>query len=292
MPFLSPGSASDPDYTNLRDGAGDLISAAREFVESLWEQCHPFVDSDLADKSRQAYAAAFWELYLASALLNHGIRLVPRAKRSPAQQGPDLLAEDPRVWIDATVPSPGDGPDAVMEARPGEARSVPDDQIILRYRNAISAKIDQFARARDHGWIRPGDATVIAINGSRIPSARAEITIPRLVRAVLPFGHETYHVDLNSMTVVDRTFAHREFVSKQRGQAVSVDLFGDRGTSSISAVLASCADDLNRPEIPGSEFVLIHNPFADSPLPRGWFAAGSEFWVEKDQLHHERHRRR
>jgi len=289
MTFFQPGQTRDQNYSSLRDGRREIVVEGREFVEALWSECRGYVDDDLPEKARQAYVAGFWELYLAHSLMSHGIRLVPRSEREPARQGPDLLARDPRVWIEATAPAPGQGANEVPEGVPGEARSVPDDKIILRYRSAIAAKIDQLKMHRDRGWIEDGDATVIALNGSQIPSARAELTIPRVVRSVLPFGHETFHLDIESFEVVGRSFRYRKHVEKSGGAKIEVDVFLDKSSARVSALLASCVDELNRPDVPGGDFVLIHNPKAAHPLPRGWLPVGEEYWVEDDQLHQHVH---
>lgn len=289
MSFFRSGEVTDSDYRILRDGDRNIIEEGREFVEAIWKECRAFVDQNLPEKARTSYAAAFWELYLAHSLLDAGISLVPRAEREPARHGPDLLARGPTVWLEASAPTSGKGRDAVPEPEFGTVRAVPDDEIILRYRQAISSKLDQLARHKDRGWVRPGDSVVIALSGARIPSARLEMTIPRIVRSVLPFGSESFHVDIDTMEVVDRTFGYRPAVEKRSGATVDVDLFLDEAHSGVSALLASCVDEINRPAVSGSDFVLIHNPLAEHPLPRGWLRVGEEYWVEDDNLHRNVH---
>lgn len=289
MPFFRPGHCEDEIYRILRDAEGEIIVDGREFVEMIWEQCCQFLDDDLPRKAMTSYASVFWELYLAHTLISSDLEPVRRVEREPAREGPDLLLATPRVWVEAVAPGPGEGPDAVPEPTVGEARPVPDDQIILRYRSALASKEAQIREHRARGWVRDDDPVVIAVNGARIPSARLELTIPRIVRSVLPFGHEQFHVDTGTMDIVDHTFQYRAFVQKLEGAEVAVDVFDDDSFSGISAVLASCSDEINRPKVAGSDFVLVHNPRAQVPLPRGWLERGQEFWVEEDALNRVQH---
>jgi hypothetical protein len=58
----------------------------------------------------------------------------------------------------------------------------------------------------------------------------------------------------------------------------------------ISALLYAWADEVNRARVPGREFVVLHNPLATNPLPRGTFPFGREYWFEDGQLHWLDHR--
>jgi hypothetical protein len=68
-----------------------------------------------------------------------------------------------------------------------------------------------------------------------------------------------------------------------------MDVFLDESSADVSALLGSCSDELNRPDVPGADFVLIHNPMAATPLPRGWLPVGHEYWVEGEELHQHIH---
>jgi hypothetical protein len=147
----------------------------------------------------------------------------------------------------------------------------------------------QLNQHRTRDWVKPGDATVIALCGAMIPSARSELTVPRIIRSVLPFGSEAFRIDRDTMEVVDRGFEYRPTVTKRKGAPVAVDIFADETHSMISALLASCADEINRPVQAGADFVLIHNPHAAQPLPRGWLSIGREYWIDGQTLHERRH---
>ncbi len=171
----------------------------------------------------------------------------------------------------------------------GTVFSVPDDQIKLRLRSVIEAKRQRAEEYLERGWVKPDEPFVVAVNAARIPSARLEITIPRIVRCLLPFGHEAFHLDRTSLEVVDRSFAYQPTVTKRSGSPVSTDVFLDPDYSVISAVLYSCCDEINRPTTPGADFLVCRNPCANAPVPSGWLRVGWEYWVEDDKLHRSYH---
>ena len=284
-PFFAPGPASDQHYVNLRDGHAPIVAEARAFVEELWAAYAQYLDPDVAERARGAYLSSFWELYLVHVLHSRGIALFPRLRRTPARQGPDLLAEHPRIWIEAVAPGPGEGPDAVPPLSPGVAFRVPDEQMKLRLRSAIEEKRGRINAYRERGWVPETEPVVVAINGSRITFAQLELTIPRVIRCVLPFGYEQFAIDRSSLEVVERSYTYQRETIKRSGEGVPTDVFLDPGYSMISALLYSSADEVNRPPSPGAEIVLVRNPLAAAPLPDAWLPVGWEYWVEGNALH-------
>ena len=239
--FFANDQALDPHYVALRDGDAPIVQEARAFVEMLWASFSQYLDPDVpARAARDSYFSCFWELYLAYTLDTIGIKLVPRDEREPARHGPDLLAMQPKVWIEAVAPGRGQGADAVQESSLGGVFSVPDEQIKLRLRSSIEEKRLQLQRYTEHGWVAPGDPVVVAINGKRIPSAQLEITIPRIIRCVIPFGHERFLIDPHNAEVLDRSFAYQPEILKQSGGSVPTDVFLDPQYASISALLYCC----------------------------------------------------
>jgi hypothetical protein len=286
MSFFEPEPAGDPRYAILRSDDLPIIASARSFVESMWQECGAFLDPDLPTRAARGFLPVFWELYVAYTLHSRGIELVPRARRSPARQGPDLLASSGRIWIEATLPTSGKGVDAVPDP-PGEgfAWRIPDDQMKLRLRNAIEEKHNRFKEYEARGWVHPADPAVIAIGGAGLTLRHGELTIPRIVRSVLPIGHEQVHLSTESFEVTGHSFEYRATVAKVSGEPIRTDVFLDPAYSRISAILYSGADEINRPPMPGADFTIVRNPLASAPLPPGWLPFVWEYWVEGDLLH-------
>jgi hypothetical protein len=95
------------------------VALARAFVETMWQECAQFLDSDLSAHAPHGFVPTFWELYVAYTLHSRGIDLVPRSRRSPARSGPELLARSGDVWIEATLPSAGVGLDRFLNRLAG-----------------------------------------------------------------------------------------------------------------------------------------------------------------------------
>ncbi len=117
------------------------------------------------------------------------------------------------------------------------------------------------------------DPVVVAVNGARIDAAMFEATIPRIVRCLLPIGHEVVHVDRATGAAVDRSFVYQAQITKRSGSDVSTDLFLDPAYASISGVLYSRAHELNYGTA-SQDFVFCQNPLATAPLRHGWLPVG------------------
>jgi hypothetical protein len=77
-------------------------------------------------------------MYLAFGLHMQGAKLQPTSSA-----GPDLLLSGlpHSVWVEATVPLKGDGPNQVPEMHLGPTQKIPSEALILRYRTAIDTKL-------------------------------------------------------------------------------------------------------------------------------------------------------
>jgi hypothetical protein len=91
------------------------------------------------------------------------------------------------------------------------------------------------------------------------------------------------------MKAISAQYSLQASVSKDTGSEVRTDTFLHPDSRHVSAVLYSAADPLNRPAQIGADFVLVHNPHAIAPLPRGFLRCGREYWKEGEQLHSHYH---
>ena len=265
------------------------VAQTKPFVESLLVTAAPYLDADIAQKLKRQFHQCFWEMYLAAALLDAGVELVPRSERTRPDCGPDIQLRA-GGWIEAVAVSAGTGPDAVQEGQPGVARTVPDEEMKLRLLSALSEKRRKFDAYHASGLLNDGAPCLVAINGALVPSARLERTVPRIVRAVLEVGNEVFILDRASGEVTERTHENQPAVRKRSCASVSQGSFLDGSSALISASLYSCVDAVNRTQQLGSDFVTIHNPTADRPLARGHIRKGTEWWLDNDQLQRHDHR--
>jgi len=131
--FFRAGNTTDPRYENLRDGRKEPDKDGRGYLERIWNECAPYVDSDSAVKAPRDLASVFWELHLAHCLAFVGKNLAPRNLLGyKNNKGPDLFAAGPDVWLEAVVVRPGTGPDALdRELEFGKVFDYNPDPLVL-----------------------------------------------------------------------------------------------------------------------------------------------------------------
>jgi len=258
-------------------------------MEAIWQECRGFLDPDTPNRATVSMPGVFWELYLAHALMNAGISLQPQARTKKNQKGPDLFADKPEVWIEAVLPEPGTGPDAMEYPPMGIASDVPVRSFILRLRGAFETKARIMAEYTRTGSVKSGQAKVIAISGALLPTAIGEGPVPRILQAILGVGNLVLDIAQRTGEIVGHSVEHRDEVQKKSGAAINTAPFLDHTYSHISAVIYSPCNWVTHPEKPGPDFTVIHNDNADVKLPHGWLPIGDEYWREGDKLHWEQH---
>jgi hypothetical protein len=283
--FFKPGDFPCPIYCRTRDKTDEYNTRGREFMEVLWREYGKFLDPDALQRATQSMPAVFWELYLAYTLSKSCVSLQPQVRTKQNKKGPDLFAVNPEARIEAIMPGPGTGSDA-MEYPPMDAVSeTPINSFVLRLRHALETKARVMARYMGEGLIRPGQATVIAINSALLPYAINEVPVPRIVRAILGVGNQVLEIDRSTRQIVDHSVEHRDAVEKKSGTVIKTAPFLDQAYAHLSAVVYSASDWVNHPKSPGIDFTLIHNENAKVRLPHGWLGVGDEYWREADELH-------
>lgn len=73
-------------------------------------------------------------------------------------------------------------------------------------------------------------------------------------------------IDVKTKKVVKSYYQYRANVVKTSGKEVSTTAFLNSEYSFVSAVLHSGVDCLNRPDILGKDFIVLHNPATEYPL--------------------------
>jgi hypothetical protein len=288
--FDGAGVTKERLYADIVQAPNRYLRKARRMTERMWSSCGQFVDANAPQRAlNDDFYPVWWELYLAYAFSGAGVSLVP--SNDPARKAgpgrPDLLASSPRVWIEAIMPQPGTGADALIEPPAQGVFDVPANEFVLRLATALREKFDKMLRYIEDGTIPRYDAAIIAISGGRLPFRFQEYPIPNIVRALCGVGFLGMELDLQSRRRPETYVEFRDHVDKKSKAPVSVDLFLQKESSHISAVLYSCADCVNYPRRPGTEFILVHNPNASVPLPNSWLPLGEQYWIEDGALRRE-----
>ncbi len=173
----------------------------------------------------------------------------------------------------------GKGQDAV----PGyflEDAPVPDDAFKLRLTPAVPEKFLKHQDYLSKGLVPASEPFVIAVNGGAVPYVYQEVGFLPEYRAPFPFGPEAIRFDLRTNTFGDSYFTYQAAVKKKSGAVRSRPPFLSRKNPVASTVLYSTAEAFNCGGVLGSELMLVHNPLATSPLPRGYLRIGRECWRE------------
>ncbi len=285
MTFFRAGSAPDLIYCHINESQDPQVREAKEYMERTWEAYRDYVDPRLPERALTEFHACFWEIYLAAALLRLGLPITREAdRRHPKNHGPDIQVGNVQAWIEAKAVEQGNGPDPVPDWCFGEGREVPDDEIKLRLSDALAVKLEAYRKWLEKGVVLDSQPFVIAVNAGLLPYVHAESTIPRIITVLFPFGFEAVPFDLSANKAGDRFFTYSAHIQKKSGAKVCTSYFDQEETKGISGVLYSAANAVNRPDVPGREFIFVHNPKASSPLPRGFVPIGRECWVEGTEL--------
>jgi hypothetical protein len=87
-------------------------------------------------------------------------------------------------------------------------------------------------------------------------------------------------IEINPITgtQVDSHVQRRDVFNKISKAPVATDAFLRPEYKHVSAVLYGMGDWTNRSGAPGPDFIIVHNPMAETPLPDGWFPSREEYW--------------
>jgi hypothetical protein len=264
--FFLSGDCEDLGYRNIRDLPHHEQS--RAFVESLWSQYNTYADRHFLEDAKAHFTERYWEMYLGVALLNHGLQLIRLGNEGPEFY---FVHNDRKIWVEAVAPGPGTTSERVPEVQYGEVSLVPTDKILLRFTNALSEKRQKYLTALSKGIIHQDDLYLLAMNSRRIPHASIGNTMPFFVQALLPFGNLAVVIDKNTGNITDTFYQPRESVIKESGAPVSTKAFLGSQFGFVSAVLHSAVDCVNRPQLLGGDFSILHNPSASHPIDRTIF---------------------
>jgi len=259
------------------------ISYIRRQVSDMWEKFKPLSDRHFIKEFRHNPDQRYWEMYLGACLLEKGFDI------KSANEGPDffLNLDHQKVWIEAITASPGEiekadtVPKMLTLSEGGGVQNVPRDQIILRYRNALSEKEKKFSVYKQRDIVGENDINIIAISRASLRSWPEGDRIPFILSALFPLGHEFLSIDRKTGEVVDQGHHFQASIKKRNGADVETLYFTDPVHSNISAVIYSSSDLGNPPKARGCDLVIIHNPLAKTPLPRKFFKFDTEFWAEE-----------
>ena len=256
--------ALDPVYLHVRDDE-DCVDD-RAYLDQIWNcfgiECR---DRHFATEFRLLgkFQARAWELRLGWALRDLGFAF------RWGGHGPDfsVSAEKP-FHIEAVAPAATEALTSNYEVARNWATTVPVNEIVLRYTGSIFSKLDTYSRYVARGMIRATDPYVIALSGANIPQASLSGSpFPWVLLPLFAIGQKERRTST--------------------GGRVSCDIFLESGQRQLSALIFAPHHIKNRPEHsgrpPGDDFLVVHNPHATNPLPRGTISRGRE-WAATETM--------
>lgn len=255
----------------------------KKHIEEMWGEYHPYADPDFLEQARVPgdFLERCWEMTVACALLRLGHSL----ERRKSSLGPDakIVSKSPNIWVESVACSHGDGPDALPHMTYGVAQTLPKNELLLRFSNAVISKYRKYRDSyRASGLAKEDEPFVIAIGKGSIQFP--DSYPPVALRYLMGIGDLAIHMPLNPLTgerkAAEQFFTRQSNVGKKSGADVPVGFFDDKANAGISAVIFCENHIMNHPEPLGSDFVLLRNPNASAPLPDDFLPIGAE-WVPK-----------
>ncbi len=251
----------------------------RNWLESIWKQYEPYADSNFPNEFKKQFNQRSWELHIGATLLNRGHNL-----QTHKDTGPDfkILHNNCTVWIEAIAVEKGAGKDRVPEIEYGKAMDVPEKEMLFRLTAGLKEKHQKYLSYLKSGHINSSDPYIIAID--RSPLEHMDAQIPLILKCLFAIGHQVLFLKRTTPHSMSEgsTWTLRDKLNKVSGSEVEMLMFRDSSYEGISAVIYCPWDILNssrEPDKLGSNFVIVHNPYAKNSLPDNFFKFG-EAWKQ------------
>ena len=198
--LFSSSNPTNPIYTRLRDNPS--FAKQKHFCEALWCDFNKLADTEFIQNMGIQFHERFWEMYLGATLLSLGFQM------TSADEGPDLqiITKSGPVWVEAVAPNDGSGPDKVYDVH-NATIGVPEDEILLRLRNAIWEKHDKKYKGYiSKNTISSDSPYVIAINGYDISHSNDDEHPTYITRALFGIGNQYGVLNMKTGEIVDEGY--------------------------------------------------------------------------------------
>jgi len=262
-----------------------IVSAAvkerRDNFEDLWRSYEPYADRNFIKQAQKRFHQKTWEMYLGVSFLKNGLFLEMAGKNAPDIK--IINSGKPIIWVECVAPEKGNKADRVHGMIYGVAQNVPQEQIILRIASGFEIKSKQFEKYIESGIVKKDEPKVVAINGADLSYMDGDPAW--IIRVLFAIGHLMLRFDKDHKKVIETFYSRIDKIIKKCGSEVSLGQFLSDQYKHISAVIYSHDNVLNRPEHIGTECVIVHNPFAEVPLPQNIFYFMTKYIAEGNNVY-------
>ena len=267
-------SNCDPLWAKIKDAANPRYAEVRDKLQCMWETYKQYGDKNFRQEFALHTHQRFWEMYLASHLLNQGKVLVPKDAR--AQSGPDILIEEEgrRIWIEAVSPTPGaaENPDKVTPLQVDEeVHNVPAAPLLLRVTSQLYDKSKKFGQYRNNGIVAQGDLCIIGINCGDMEGFEV-LGASYIANAFYPTRSKVWGED-------SWTWGAPFPLPKGSGELIQASVFASAAFNSIARGIFS-SDSVSSLLKVETDFRYFPNPRSSRSLPPNWMPWSEETVVK------------
>ena len=261
------------------------LYSAKLAKQELKKVAHQLKSSNSVQAKHMLHQA-FWEAWLACRLEDNGLQLGQRTTGA----GPDIEIKhgSNSIWIEAIAPSLDRA--ALRETAKSRKQTAGyrnATPYLLRWSSAIATKVKKFSDYHSAGRIKEYDACVIAVNSALlgIEGQHGFSDHPTLVDIVMPVGAPYVTIDRKTGSIKNEGLSYTPKLDKvnRLGDEVEVPkgLFYSNTSKQISAVMSSNMTCFGPSVLPSPTLVLVHNPFAATPLPKKLISCDIEIMFER-----------
>jgi hypothetical protein len=268
----------------------EFMAEVRQYFESLYDSLESknLLDKHFNDDFRNQVPQRWWELFVGNWLLNQ-----PTVTALSAySNGPDFKIEldGKSCWIECVAPWPKNKNECINRQLPAQSVAhLNSSDFVLSITDSVAKKSAKFANYLSNKIVGMNDTHIIALSmttSRNIDILEANDT-PILFQSLLGLGQRAIRVPVGSDSVTipfELVQTHRFEIPKKSNAPVQTNSFLTGIHKNVSGILYSIHRYVDCPNPQTTDLLLLHNPTAANPLPRGSLALVKEYFVENDQL--------
>lgn len=267
--FFQEGHASEI-YEKYRDNPSFVERKA--YIEWMFSEYIGFQDRHFLSDAKEHFWERLWEMHLHVTLKHKGFSLVPT--RTNELDIKIQLPDKEVIWVEATFPKKGSGPNAAPVRYEYEGNlDTYIDAIIPRITQALIKKRDQIKKKALSSPI------VVAITSADVDDLPGGSDLDIIEATLYDRGNEQMSYDRKF------SYARKKPVLNRMGAPIPTDLFEDASFNQISAVLYRHKHPAVTPVELDDDILVIHNQNAIHPLLPEMLPIGlHRWWAKKEGL--------
>lgn len=301
MSYLFQFDGIDETYKQIKSESELWHAPAKRHWQTQFEKHHQYLDADFQKEFQIHFFSRIWELTLISYIsqqMRKKNKLIKNKIRN--KRYPDFCFEigNQKFYLEAHAPNAGGSKElnATIENIAGKARKVPIASYKERLCSSIREKGDILYYGKDgksayKDQIGEDAGFVIAVSMAKIPFFNQPMDycvdlscILGLSPRKVPVLRDSYGNHSMGPIYHDEEFS---FSKSGTGSSITTNYFSNDTYGHISAILISHSGwaffpDANQHGVPlhweecRNDYILVHNPFAKTPLPIGYFSVYRE----------------